>query len=105
MLAELPIATREDRSRAAHHQGGDSGGPGVEGEDAHTAQARASWLLGEGRRSACGGRAGAGATCLDARVSPCRYRFTRVLMADAPPSRVHALLVDLEGYPCWWPQV
>ena len=24
---------------------------------------------------------------------------------DAPPARVHAVLVDLEHYPAWWPQV
>jgi carbon monoxide dehydrogenase subunit G len=24
---------------------------------------------------------------------------------DAPPAAVHDVLVDLEHYPCWWPQV
>jgi hypothetical protein len=38
-------------------------------------------------------------------VSPTRYRFTDSWATPAPPGQVHALLVDLEHYVDWWPQV
>ncbi|WP_310964457.1 SRPBCC family protein [Nocardioides terrisoli] len=34
-----------------------------------------------------------------------RYRFTHSCEVSASPERVHALLLDLERYPSWWPQV
>lgn len=34
-----------------------------------------------------------------------RYRFTHPCTVAAPRERVQALLVDLEHYPRWWPQV
>jgi carbon monoxide dehydrogenase subunit G len=34
-----------------------------------------------------------------------RYRFTHRSWVPAPPDAVHAVLVDLEHYPSWWPQV
>ena len=33
------------------------------------------------------------------------YRFSHVTEVAAEPERVHALLVDLEHYVDWWPQV
>ena len=33
------------------------------------------------------------------------YRFSHVTEVTAEPERVHALLVDLEHYVDWWPQV
>lgn len=33
------------------------------------------------------------------------FGFRDVWRAEAPVSRVHAVLVDLEHYPLWWPQV
>lgn len=35
----------------------------------------------------------------------CSYRFARELVVPATRERVHAVLVDLEHYPDWWPQV
>lgn len=34
-----------------------------------------------------------------------RYRFTHQCLLAAPPGRVHEVLVDLEHYPDWWPQI
>lgn len=34
-----------------------------------------------------------------------RYAFSDTWIVDAPPARVQAVLVDLERYPEWWPQV
>ena len=33
------------------------------------------------------------------------YAFSGSWLLPAPPSDVHAVLVDLEHYPDWWPQV
>lgn len=33
------------------------------------------------------------------------YTFAGTWAVPAPPSAVHAVLVDLEHYPSWWPQV
>ncbi|WP_243056896.1 SRPBCC family protein [Nocardioides sp. SR21] len=33
------------------------------------------------------------------------YTFSGSWSVPAPPSAVHAVLVDLERYPSWWPQV
>ena len=33
------------------------------------------------------------------------YRFDSGFTVAAPPSRVHDVLLDLERYPAWWPQV
>ncbi|MCW2795950.1 SRPBCC family protein [Nocardioides sp.] len=33
------------------------------------------------------------------------YRFSGSSTVAAPPARVHEVLVDLEHYPDWWPQV
>lgn len=33
------------------------------------------------------------------------FAFSGSWHLPAPPSRVHAVLVDLERYPAWWPQV
>jgi hypothetical protein len=38
-------------------------------------------------------------------VSARRYLFTHRVWVPAAPDDVHALLVDLEHYPDWWPQV
>lgn len=34
-----------------------------------------------------------------------RYRFTHSCRVPARPEQVHPILVDLEHYPAWWPQV
>lgn len=34
-----------------------------------------------------------------------QYRFTHDTVLAAPLGRVHALIVDIEHYPQWWPQV
>lgn len=34
-----------------------------------------------------------------------RYRFTHSCRVPARPELVHSILVDLEHYPAWWPQV
>lgn len=34
-----------------------------------------------------------------------RYRFSHGLALQARPETVHEVLVDLEWYPSWWPQV
>ena len=33
------------------------------------------------------------------------YRFSREFTVEAPRARVHAVLLDLEHYGAWWPQV
>lgn len=33
------------------------------------------------------------------------FHFESTWMVAAPPAEVHAVLVDLEHYPDWWPQV
>lgn len=38
-------------------------------------------------------------------MSPSSYRFTHEAVVAAPRERVQAVLVDLEHYPEWWPQV
>jgi carbon monoxide dehydrogenase subunit G len=38
-------------------------------------------------------------------VTATRYTFTDSWVTPAPPDRVHALLLDLEHYVDWWPQV
>jgi carbon monoxide dehydrogenase subunit G len=37
--------------------------------------------------------------------SPTRYHFRHSFAVGAAPERVQAVLVDLEHYPQWWPQV
>lgn len=34
-----------------------------------------------------------------------RFTFAETWRVDAPPSAVHGVLLDLEHYPDWWPQV
>lgn len=38
-------------------------------------------------------------------MSPTTYHFAHTCTVDAPPAQVQAVLVDLERYPSWWPQV
>lgn len=38
-------------------------------------------------------------------MQPRRFRFSSTLSVAAPRERVHAVLLDLESYGEWWPQV
>jgi hypothetical protein len=38
-------------------------------------------------------------------VSPTDYHFRASWASPAPPDRIHAVLLDLEHYVDWWPQV